>query len=178
MSSNQENSLKLQVYHALFSDIIKGMYPFDYIFTEKFLIDKYKVSRAPVREALTMMTENKILVSIPRQGYKFMQPSEGKLFEIVKFRSALECSFLENNHCYIKKADIDSLWELCDRYDAIPPSESITRWSTNCEFHLKLFTTLEPQFYDIREGPPTVNSISSCSPCMEMNTPGPSWKMP
>ena len=87
MSSNQENSLKHQVYHALFSDIIKGMYPFDYIFTEKFLIDKYKVSRAPVREALTMMTENKILVSIPRQGYKFMQPSEGKLFEIVKFRS-------------------------------------------------------------------------------------------
>ena len=154
MSSNQENSLKHQVYHALFSDIIKGMYPFDYIFTEKFLIDKYKVSRAPVREALTMMTENKILVSIPRQGYKFMQPSEGKLFEIVKFRSALECSFLENNHCYIKKADIDTLWELCDRYDAIPPSESITR----C--------------------PPTVNSILSCSPCMEMNTPGPSWKMP
>ena len=43
MSSNQENSLKHQVYHALFSDIIKGMYPFDYIFTEKFLIDKYKV---------------------------------------------------------------------------------------------------------------------------------------
>ena len=32
------------------------------------------------------------------------------------------------------------MWELCDRYDAIPPSESITRWSTNCEFHLKLFT--------------------------------------
>lgn len=27
MSSNQENSLKHQVYHALFSDIIKGMYP-------------------------------------------------------------------------------------------------------------------------------------------------------
>lgn len=140
MPAKQEDSLKHQVYHALFSDIIKGVYPFDYIFTEKFLIEKYKVSRAPVREALTMLTENQILVSIPRQGYKFMQPSEGNLFEIVKFRSALECSFLENYHCYIKKADIESLWTLCDRYDAIPPSESLTRWSTNCEFHLKLFT--------------------------------------
>ena len=150
MSSNQENSLKHQVYHALFSDIIKGMYPFDYIFTEKFLIDKYKVSRAPVREALTMMTENKILVSIPRQGYKFMQPSEGKLFEIVKFRSALECSFLENNHCYIK---------------------------TPCGNYATVMTPSLP-VNPLHAGPPTVNSILSCSPCMEMNTPGPSWKMP
>lgn len=140
MAAKQEDSLKHQVYHALVSDIIKGMYASDYIFTEKFLIEKYKVSRAPVREALTMLTENQILVSIPRQGYKFLQPSEGRLFEIVKFRSAMECSFLEQYHCYIKKADIDSLWALCDRYDAIPPSDSITRWATNCEFHLKLFT--------------------------------------
>ncbi|MCB7065059.1 MAG: GntR family transcriptional regulator [Clostridium sp.] len=57
------------------------MYTFDSIFTEKFLIEKYNVSRAPVREALTMMAENQILVSIPRHGYKFKQPSEGRLLK-------------------------------------------------------------------------------------------------
>ena len=34
-----------------------------------------------MREALTMMAENQILVSIPRHGYKFKQPSEGRLLK-------------------------------------------------------------------------------------------------
>lgn len=51
---------------------------FDFIFIEKSLIEKYNANRAPMREVLTMMTENRILVSIPRRGYKFKQPNEGR----------------------------------------------------------------------------------------------------
>lgn len=140
MVDNHTDSLKRQVYDSLFSDIIKGVYPGDFIFTEKFLMEKYQVSRAPIREALMQFTGNHILVSLPRQGYKIVQPSEGRLFEIVKFRSALECSFLENYHCYIKESDITALRDLCRHYDEQPVQEFLVRWSFNCDFHLKLFT--------------------------------------
>lgn len=140
MTIKHSDSLKGQVYDSLFSDIIKGVYPADYVFTEKYLMEKYQVSRAPIREALMQFTGNHILVSLPRQGYKIVQPSEGKLFEIVKFRSAMECSFLENYNCYIKGSDVEALRELCRYYEELPAQEFLNRWSYNCDFHLKLFT--------------------------------------
>lgn len=100
MGKKNCNTLKNQVYDALFSDIISGVYPPGTILTEKFLIEKYNVSRAPIREALTQLTGTHILSSIPRQGYKILQPSRQQLLEIIKFRSALECSFLGNYYIY------------------------------------------------------------------------------
>ena len=115
MTKHPNDSLKQQVYNALFSDIINGNYPADTILTEKFLMEKYNVSRAPIREALTHLTGTQILSSIPRQGYKILQPSEQQLFEIVKFRSALECSFLESNCIYIDDSWIKELRTTCIR---------------------------------------------------------------
>lgn len=140
MNNKHVDSLKQQVYDALFSDIIKGVYSADFIFTEKYLMEKYQVSRAPIRESLMQFMGNNILVSIPRHGYRIIQPSEGRLFEITKFRSALECSFLENYSCYIKAADIKILRDICINYEALPSREFLARWSYNCDFHLKLFT--------------------------------------
>ena len=95
MTKHPNDSLKQQVYNDLFSDIINGNYPADTILTEKFLMEKYNVSRAPIREALTQLTGTRLLSSIPRQGYKILQPSAEQLLEVIRFRSALECSFLE-----------------------------------------------------------------------------------
>ena len=81
MTKHPNDSLKQQVYNALFSDIINGNYPADTILTEKFLMEKYNVSRAPIREALTQLTGTRLLSSIPRQGYKILQPSAEQLLE-------------------------------------------------------------------------------------------------
>ena len=75
MDKKNPDTLKDQVYDALFSDIINGIYSTDTILTEKFLMEKYNVSRAPIREALSQLTGTLILSSIPRQGYKILQPS-------------------------------------------------------------------------------------------------------
>jgi DNA-binding GntR family transcriptional regulator len=134
------NTLKNQVYNALFSDIINGVYPADTFLTEKFLMEKYNVSRAPIREALTQLTGTHILSSIPRQGYKILQPSEEQLLEIIKFRSALECSFLESYHMYIDKSSLKELRTICEDYINCPANDFMTHWKYNCQFHLKLFS--------------------------------------
>jgi DNA-binding GntR family transcriptional regulator len=140
MEKHNLNTLKNQVYNALFSDIINGVYPVDIILTEKFLMEKYQVSRAPIREALTQLTGTHILSSIPRQGYKILQPSRQQLLEIIKFRSTLESSFLESYCSYIDAAWIKELRTICEDYTACPDNDFMAHWHYNCQFHLKLFS--------------------------------------
>jgi len=140
MGKKNVNTLKTQVYDALFSDIINGIYPADTILTEKFLMDKYHVSRAPIREALTQLIGNQILSSIPRQGYKIFQPSRQQLLEVIKFRSALESSFLESYSIYIDESWIKELRVICMEYANSSPNDFMDRWRINIQFHLKLFS--------------------------------------
>jgi DNA-binding GntR family transcriptional regulator len=137
---NSDTSLKQQVHDALITDIINGVYSGDTILTEKFLMEKYNVSRAPIREALTQLTTTLILTSIPRQGYKIFQPSADEIYEIVKFRSSLECSFLHNFSTSIDSEWIQELRTICINYTNCAVNDFIGKWHLNCEFHLKLFS--------------------------------------
>jgi DNA-binding GntR family transcriptional regulator len=139
MNKRTTDSLKDQIYDALFSDIINGAYPADTILTEKFLMEKYNVSRAPIREALTQLTGTQILSSIPRHGYKILQPSEQQLLEVIKFRSALECSFLTTYCTYIDSERINELRTICMDYVNCASNDFKSHWHYNCQFHLKLF---------------------------------------
>lgn len=135
-----ENTLKNKIYEALFSDIINGKYPPDTILTEKFLMDKYQVSRAPIREALTQLTATSVLSSIPRQGYKIYEPDSIQLLEICKFRSAMESSFLRSCRSYISKRDVQDLRQLCHENSSGSADDFIPHWHSNCKFHLQLFS--------------------------------------
>ncbi len=137
---NSDTSLKQQVHDALITDIINGVYSGSTILTEKFLMEKYNVSRAPIREALTQLTTTLILTSIPRQGYKICQPTAEEIYEIVKFRSSLECSFLRNLSAGIDREWIQELRTICINYTNCGPSDFIGKWHLNCDFHLKLFS--------------------------------------
>ena len=46
---SQEMNLKEQIHHHLFSDIVNGVYTPGSILHEKNLMEKYGVSRAPIR---------------------------------------------------------------------------------------------------------------------------------
>ena len=52
---SQEMNLKEQIHHHLFSDIVNGVYTPGSILHEKNLMEKYGVSRAPIREALIQL---------------------------------------------------------------------------------------------------------------------------
>lgn len=134
-------TLKEHIYNDLFTAIVNGKYPVNTILTEKFLMDTYNVSRAPIREALMQLTGTSILCSIPRQGYKIISPNLTQIHNIVKFRTALEPAFLQIYHACITPDTINELHKLCKLFDACPINDFMTRWHYNCKFHLKLFST-------------------------------------
>lgn len=139
--NNNGHTLKEQIYNDIFTDIVHGKYPVNTIITEKFLMEKYNVSRAPIREALMQLTGTAVLSSIPRQGYKIAAPSIQQMRDITSFRNALETSFLKTFYSFISADTIAELHKLCQAYDACATNDFIGRWHYNCLFHLKLFAS-------------------------------------
>lgn len=135
------NTIKSQVYNAIFSDIINHNFNFDEYLTEKSLMEKYNVSRAPIREALMQLRSDQFIISIPRHGYRIRKPDQQELCDIIKFRSVLECTFLEQFHYLVTPDKIEELRVLCHEYENMPKDmDFITYWKSNCAFHAKLFS--------------------------------------
>ena len=63
-------SLKFKIYDQIIDGIVSGEYKGGQILNEQELVKRYNVSKSPVREALTILSSEGILTSIPRYGYQ------------------------------------------------------------------------------------------------------------
>ena len=94
-------SLKKTVYNELMGDIVKGELRANDIVTENSLIQRFSVSKAPVREALIELCKDGFLRSLPRYGYQVVQCTVPEIIEMLGpvYRNAMEIGFrksLEN----------------------------------------------------------------------------------
>ena len=83
-------SLKKKVYQQIFQKIINNEFPLDEFLVEGKLAEMFGVSRAPVREALVELCNEKILRNIPRAGYQIVQLSQKELRDALQLRLILE----------------------------------------------------------------------------------------
>ena len=89
-------SLKRQVYDGVMNLIASGEFLPGSIITEKKIIEKFKVSKSPVREAMLELCKDGVLTSIPRCGYQVTEMSGKTLSEIVDLRLMLEITNFRN----------------------------------------------------------------------------------
>jgi DNA-binding GntR family transcriptional regulator len=83
-------SLKQKIYQQIFQKIINNEFPMDEFLVEGKLAEMFGVSRAPVREALVELCNEKILRNIPRAGYQIVQLSQKELRDAFQLRLILE----------------------------------------------------------------------------------------
>ncbi len=83
-------SLKKKIYQQIFQKIINNECPLDEFLVEGKLAEMFGVSRAPVREALVELCNEKILRNIPRAGYQIVQLSQKELRDALQLRLILE----------------------------------------------------------------------------------------
>lgn len=142
MERTPKESIKTRVYQLIFRDIMHGTFPLNEYLTEKALMEKYNVSRAPVREALMQLRSDCIIDSIPRHGYRIHTLDHRELCDGIELRSVLECTYLERYHKMITADDITELRELSKAYDQIENREDqfANYWRINATFHVKLFS--------------------------------------
>lgn len=98
-----------KVYENIYSDIINGVITTNDILSEGRLAEKYRVSRAPVREALISLCNEGLLQSIPRTGYKVMHILPREAEEMIELRRVLELHLLNASFDHLTQEDIAAL---------------------------------------------------------------------
>ena len=86
----QENTLRDKVYKGIYDDVTNGVIKQNEILTESRLAQKYGVSKAPVRDALSALCRDEILRSIPRMGYQVVPVTLKGILDAVDLRVDIE----------------------------------------------------------------------------------------
>ena len=136
-------SLKAEIYEAVLSDIIQGIYKQNEIITEKQLIAKYGVSKSPIRDALIELCKEGVLISHPRYGYEVVRINEKEIRDVVDFRILIETGCFRVYAPTFTPEDIAELKEFTmneccwNGTDELP---ALKHWENNMKFHLKLIS--------------------------------------
>ena len=139
MHKNGKISLKEQIYTQVMNDIIAGVYKPSEILNEKQLVEKYGVSKSPVRDALIELCKEGVLYSHPRYGYEIVTVNEKEVEDIINFRLMLEPQCLRQAIHWMDKKDIDELKAFTHQNCRVEGEISIWQhWENNKLFHLKL----------------------------------------
>lgn len=133
--ANAHVTLKQKVYEDLSRDILTGTYEIGYVFTEKALVEKYRISKSPIREALIELSSENIVKPIPRYGYILLGVSTEEVFQSQETRIILECGSLYMGHKLITDEHLKKLHGLLSITES---ADAFTHWKRNVEFHRTL----------------------------------------
>ena len=95
MSHQNTSNLSSKIFNVLKDRIIHWQYPSGHRFTEEGLCEEFGVSRSPIREALRMLVENKLVDKAPHKGYSVKQLALQEIHELYDVRMALEVFVIE-----------------------------------------------------------------------------------
>lgn len=144
-----EKTIKRRVYNAIWEGIVNGEYSADYVFNEKTLVEKFQVSKSPVRDALIELCSDGVLRSIPRYGYEIVQITGKQLQDIMRLRALIE---LDNLSVMVGRVSPEQIAELkaqirdVDRQLAAGTPNVRQHWENNVAFHKLLYRMGNNQF--------------------------------
>lgn len=108
------------------------------VLNESKLVEHFKVSKAPVREALVRLCSEGVLKIIPRYGYVAVNLTQKDEQDVINMRIFLETYALQENFQQLIKTRLGALKEQIDRSVT---GDNISVWEMlklNEEFHLLL----------------------------------------
>ena len=127
-----------KVYRQVYLDIINGEILPDEFITEGQLVERFGVSKSPVREALIMLCNENVLECIPRRGYRVVLICRNEMKQIVETRQALELFMFERAFPRLTRQDLNRLRELDDSSSYAAQMTTMQKWEHNIAFHLEL----------------------------------------
>ena len=133
-----KKTLKETAVEGIYHDIEEGIYKANMILTEGEIVERYSMSKSPVREALIELCKDGVLKSIPRVGYQVVQISIKEILDLLEVRIDLETANLRRLAPRITEEDLQMLKSL---ESIAHPDESrkvVINWDRNTDFNIKL----------------------------------------
>lgn len=141
------STLSEQVYESIIAKIIRGEINSDSVLTEAGLVEDFKFSKSPVREALVRLCHEEVLVSIPRFGYKVRVVDKDYLAGIIRLRFHLEPKYLEIYFDQLHEEDFKRIRASIVKLDKEVLTNPFDYWQATSSFHLSLAFSYHDQFF-------------------------------
>lgn len=125
----------------IFDDILNGNFDPNEFLTEKELMERYQISKAPIREALIELRNEKVLRSIPRLGYQLVPITEKDILDITQLRLLMELSTFKKTITIFNDEMLEKISQMNREWETQVLSAKITmsdRWVHNTLFHTTL----------------------------------------
>src|SRR5579862_6767880 len=95
-----------------------------------------RVSRTPIREALSILEQEGFIRTLPRRGIYIVRKSKREIIEMIQMWAALESMAARLATLHAPDAEIGKLRHLFDEFTNSPPAEHIDEYSdANIAFH-------------------------------------------
>jgi len=132
-------SLRQKVYFEIKRDIITCMLKPGEPLSENQFVERFQVSKTPIREALTSLQQDHLVEYIPNRGFMVSPISVKDVQEIFDARSFYEAAIFKLAFKRMTQADIEKL-ESYSRleFDSPGPEEIDQAMQANLNFHLTL----------------------------------------
>ena len=129
-------SLKIKVYKSLRLDIVSGKLAGGTRITETAVADSLNVSRTPVREALQKLSQERLLISIPKAGYMVENLSDNEIQDLFTTRMEIEQIAIQKAIKYITAEELKNLDDNLEQTKAsIKSGENFKITELDIEFH-------------------------------------------
>ncbi len=141
----KEKTLKQNIYAAMLEAILRGDYRPGTPFTEKELVEKFAVSKSPIREALIELCHEGVLRSIPRYGYEVLKIDDRDIANVKSYRILVECGSLER---YWDNLPLDRIRTMQAELEQgrHAKTDLLGHWNRNSTFHLNLISLYGNQY--------------------------------
>ncbi len=96
VTDTEKQGLDKSVLQDLRRRIVAWEYPPDFQLIEESLCEVYQVSRSPIRQALSHLVAEGLVIHLPRRGFRVKQLQIKDVEELYEFRFALEAQILKN----------------------------------------------------------------------------------
>ena len=133
LARSQHEPLRAQVTEFLRNEVLAGRLPPGTILNERELAKQLGVSKTPVRESLSLLDHEGLIVTIPRKGYFVSPITVQDVHNSFGLRLILECAAAEMAAAKVTDDQIERLESLVP--DRSPSDSMSQRLERNLEFH-------------------------------------------
>lgn len=142
-----KENLSDKIYKIIIDEIVAGRINQETVITERVLVDKFKISKSPIREALIKLSVDNIIYSIPRFGYKINLFDKNYLDSILKFRLNVEPKYLELYFDKISEFDLATIEANIVKMDRNAFATPMEYWRKTSAFHIELARSYKDKFF-------------------------------
>ena len=139
INKSASGNLRQQVYEQIKYDIISCKIAPGQPISEGQFVERFQVSKTPIREALTSLQQDHLVEYIPNRGFSAANISFKDIQEIYEARIFFEAVLIKLAVKHITDAEIDKLENYASiQYDWNDPASIDAYLQANIDFHLDL----------------------------------------